>query len=81
MQLAWQKRLDIEKKRESSGDWRSILGKRISWPMSELDQNLASVTEEGHIKTERDQLKEEVEYLKRKNNSIVSLILKLVLNE
>ena len=49
--------------------------------MSELDQNLASVTEEGHIKTERDQLKEEVAYLKRKNNSIVSLILKLVLNE
>ena len=34
---AWQKRLKIEENREASGDWRSLLGKRISWPMSELD--------------------------------------------
>ena len=81
VQRAWKKRIDIETKREASGDWRSLLGKRISWPMSELDQNLAGVTQDKFIKTERDNLREENAMLRSKINSIVGLVLKLVLNE
>lgn len=56
-------------KRREKGDWENKLGKRISWPMAELDQNLQSLATEFEIKTERDMLREEVFHLKSLLNS------------
>ena len=41
VQAAWQKRLDIETERNKNGDWQGLLGKRIQWPVTELNQLLA----------------------------------------
>ena len=64
VEASWQKRLADEIKREEGGNWRNELGKRISWPMAELDQNLHNLTTDFEIKTERDMLREEVKDLR-----------------
>ena len=49
VEASWQKRLTHEQNREKRSDWRGKLGKRISWPMSEMDQNLMSLTSEQEV--------------------------------
>ena len=49
--------------------------------MSELDQNLTSVTSEKQVMTERDCLREENQRLNNKIDSIVAMVLRLKLDK
>ena len=80
VEAAWSKRLANERESEEAGAWRSVLGRRISWPMAEIGENLSSLTTECSIKTERDRLREENHILKGKINWIAGMILKVTLN-
>ena len=45
--------------------------------MSEMDQNLMTLTSGQDVKTERDLLREEVRLLKSQNNSLKSKVMRL----
>ena len=59
-------------KLEESGTWQSILGQRISQSMTELGENLTSVTTNNVMKTERDLLRQRVAHLEAKVDTIVA---------